>query len=100
MKERTHKVLLVGVVRVKQVDETTHEALLLRKVFWVWVISWLVRLVLDQCRYQVQDGVHLQEPEFFCSCNSHLLLQHKRFQRQKSTVRGMGSNNNSQCWAF
>lgn len=65
MKERTHKVLLVRVVRVKQVDETTHEALLFSKVFWVWVISWLVWLVLDQCGYQVQDGVHLQEPEVF-----------------------------------
>lgn len=67
MKERTHKVLLVWVVGVEQMDETTHEALLFSKIFRVWVISRLVWLVLDQRGYQVQDGVHLQE-------NNSLLL--------------------------
>lgn len=65
MKERTHKVLLVRVVGVQQVDETTHEALLFGKVFRVWVIGWLVWLVLDQRGYQVQDGVHLRETVYY-----------------------------------
>lgn len=63
VEERTHKILLIRVLRVKQMDEATNEALLLSKVFWVRIISWLVRLVLDQCGYQVQDGVHLEKPE-------------------------------------
>ena len=44
-------------------DETTHKALLLSKVLRVRVISWLVWLVLYQCGYQAQDGVHLEKPE-------------------------------------
>lgn len=56
---RTHQVLLIGVVRVQQVDEATHEALLLGKILGVLVVGGLVRLVLDQRGHQVQDGVHL-----------------------------------------
>lgn len=46
---------------MEQMDETTHKALLLSKVLWVWIFSWLVWLVLYQCGHQVQDGVHLEE---------------------------------------
>lgn len=62
-RKRTHEILLVGVVGVKQVDETPHEALLFGKVFWVRLVGRLVGLVLDQRGHQVQDGVHLQEAD-------------------------------------
>lgn len=43
-----YQVLLVGVIGVEEVDETTHKALLLCKVLRVGVLSRLVWLVLDQ----------------------------------------------------
>lgn len=51
----THEILLIRIFRVEQVDETTHKALLLSKVFRVRIIGWLVWLVLDQRGYQIQD---------------------------------------------
>lgn len=57
----TYKILLIRIFRMEQMDETTHKALLLSKVLWVWIFSWLVWLVLYQCGHQVQDSVHLEE---------------------------------------
>lgn len=61
LKRGTHKVLLIRVFRVEQMDETTNKALLLGEVFRVRIISWLVWLVLYQCGYQAQDGIHLKK---------------------------------------
>lgn len=57
----TYQILLVRIFRVEQVDKTTHKALLLSKVLRVRVISWLVRLVLDQRGHQAQDSIHLKK---------------------------------------
>jgi len=46
VEKRTHKILLIRIFRVKQMDETTHEALLLSKILRVRIVSWLVWLVL------------------------------------------------------
>lgn len=62
VEKRTHKVLLVWVFGVQQMDEATHEALLLSKVLRVGIVGWLVWLVLNERGYQVQDGVHLEKP--------------------------------------
>lgn len=53
---------MIRIFRVEQMDETTNKALLLSKIFGIRIVSRLVWLVLYQCGYQVQDGVHLEKP--------------------------------------
>lgn len=65
----TYQVLLIWVFGMQQVDETTHQALLLSKVLWVGLISRLVRLVLNERGDQAQDGVHLGRAHSLqCDC--------------------------------